>query len=198
MKENARKVGKACLVGLGAFLREATEVVGEVWQDFRTEQEKQRQENNRKKLKLQRQKRLEEIRGILSDRVARILNPNCYNWHEEDVYGDVPYQDENGQIKTYPDVVGTKRMANVYIKGMMDCANTDVFRVDVFGKIPDEDLDILRDIFKTCEDFKYTNVGIVVGESSKQLVFCGTNDSREDGLVRQKLASRNETRVFNN
>ena len=44
MKENAKKVGKACLIGLGSFLREATDVVGEVWQDYKIEQRKQRQQ----------------------------------------------------------------------------------------------------------------------------------------------------------
>ena len=197
MKENAKKVGKACLIGLGSFLREATDVVGEVWQDYKIEQRKQRQEKEQRNLKMQRQMRLEEIQKLLSDKVASLLNPNQYSWHEEDVYGDVPYYDENGQIQTYIDVVGTKRMADVYIKRMMDCQKADVFRVNVLGEISEDYLAILRDYFKMCQDYKYKNVGIIVGESSKQIVFCGTNDSEEDSLIRQKLASRNESRVYN-
>lgn len=197
MKENARKVGKACLVGLGAFLREATDVVGEVWQDYKIEQRKQRQEKKQRELKMQRQMRLEEIQRLLSDKVASLLNPNQYSWHEEDVFGDVPYYDEHGQIQTYIDVVGTKRMADVYIKRIMDCKSADVFRVNVLGEISEDNLAILRDYFKMCQDYKYKNVGIIVGESSKQIVFCGTNDSEEDSLIRQKLASRNESRVYN-
>ena len=197
MKENARKVGKACLVGLGSFLREATDVVGEVWQDYKIEQRKQRNLKKQRQEKMQRQMRLEEIQRLLSDKVASLLNPNQYSWHEEDVFDDVPYHDENGQVKTYRDVVGTKRMANVYIKRMMDCHNADVFRVDVLGEISEDYLAILRDYFKTCQDYKYKNVGIIVGESSKQIVFCGTNDVEEDSLIRQKLASRTESRVYN-
>lgn len=197
MKENAKKVGKACLIGLGSFLREATDVVGEVWQDYKIEQRKQRQEKEQRNLKMQRQMRLEEIQKLLSDKVASLLNPNQYSWHEEDVYGDVPYYDENGQIQTYIDVVGTKRMADVYIKRMMDCQKADVFRVNVLGEISEDYLAILRDYFKMCQDYKYKNVGIIVGESSKQIVFCGTNDSEEDSLIRQKLASRTESRVYN-
>lgn len=198
MKESARKIGKACLIGLGSFLREATDVVGEAWQDFKIEQKKQRYEKMQRQEMMQRQERLEQIQYALSDKVASLLNPNRYSWHEEDVYGDVPYYDENGEIQTYIDVVGTKRMADVYIKRMMDCKNADVFRVNVFGEISEDDLGILRDYFKTCQDYKYKNVGIVVGESSKQLVFCGTNDVEEDSLIHQKLASRNETRAFYN
>lgn len=197
MKENARKIGKACLIGLGSFLREATDVVGEVWQDYKIEQRKQRQEKEQRNLKMQRQMRLEEIQKLLSDKVASLLNPNQYSWHEEDVYGDVPYYDEHGQIQTYIDVVGTKRMADVYIKRMMDCKKADVFRVNVLGEISEDYLAILRDYFKMCQDYKYKNVGIIVGESSKQIVFCGTNDSEEDSLIRQKLASRTESRVYN-
>lgn len=197
MKENARKVGKACLVGLGSFLREATDVVGEVWQDYKIEQRKQRNLKKQRQEKMQRQMRLEEIQRLLSDKVASLLNPNQYSWHEEDVFGDVPYYDEHGQIQTYIDVVGTKRMADVYIKRMMDCKNADVFRVNVLGEISEDYLAILRDYFKTCQDYKYKSVGIIVGESSKQIVFCGTNDSEEDSLIRQKLASRTESRVYN-